>query len=83
VIHLAGIAHAPGALPDRLYTRINAESVGELAEAARGKVERIVFLSSVRAQAGLSAERPITEKDAPAPTDAYGRAKLEGERLLA
>jgi UDP-glucose 4-epimerase len=83
VAHLAGIAHAPGALPDRLYTRVNAESVGELAEAARGKVERIVFLSSVRAQAGLSAERPITEKDAPAPTDAYGRAKLEGERLLA
>jgi nucleoside-diphosphate-sugar epimerase len=36
----------------------------------------------VRAQSGLSAERPITEADAPAPTDAYGRSKLEGERLL-
>jgi UDP-glucose 4-epimerase len=83
VAHLAGIAHAPGALPDQIYTRINAESVGEFAAAARGKVERFVFLSSVRAQAGLSAERPITENDAPAPTDAYGRAKLEGERLLA
>ncbi len=83
VVHLAGIAHAPGALPEALYARINAESVGELAAAARGKVERFVFLSSVRAQAGLSADRSITEKDAPAPTDAYGRAKLEGERLLA
>ncbi len=83
VAHLAGIAHAPGTLPDALYTRINAESVGEFAEAARGKVERFVFLSSVRAQVGLSAERTITEKDVPAPTDAYGRAKLEGERLLA
>jgi UDP-glucose 4-epimerase len=82
VAHLAGIAHAPGALPDQLYTRINAASVGELASAARGKVERLVFLSSVRAQSGLSAERPITETDAPAPTDAYGRSKLEGERLL-
>lgn len=82
VAHLAGIAHASGTLPDALYTRINAASVGELAGAARGKVERLVFLSSVRAQAGLSAERPITEKDTPAPTDAYGRAKLEGERLL-
>jgi UDP-glucose 4-epimerase len=82
IAHLAGIAHSPGALPDQLYTRINAESVGELAAAARGKVERFVFLSSVRAQSGLSAERPITETDAPAPTDAYGRSKLEGERLL-
>jgi UDP-glucose 4-epimerase len=83
VVHLAGIAHAPGTLPDALYTRINADSVGEVASAARGKVARFVFLSSVRAQAGLSAEHPITEKDVPAPTDAYGRSKLEGERLLA
>jgi nucleoside-diphosphate-sugar epimerase len=83
VAHLAGIAHAPGTLPDALYSRINAESVGEFADAARDKIARFVFLSSVRAQAGLSADRPITEKDAPAPTDAYGRAKLEGERLLA
>src|SRR5262245_45155165 len=82
IAHLAGIAHAPGTLPDQLYTRINAESVGELAAAARDKVERFVFLSSVRAQRGLSAERPITETDAPAPTDAYGRSKLEGERRL-
>lgn len=83
VAHLAGIAHAPGMLPDALYRRINAESVGEFAEAAHGRVERFVLLSSVRAQAGLSAEHPLSEKDAPAPTDAYGRAKLEGERLLA
>ena len=83
VIHLAGIAHAPGSLPDELYTRINAEAVGELAAQARAKVERLVFMSSVRAQAGLSADRPISEKDVATPTDAYGRAKLEGERLVA
>jgi nucleoside-diphosphate-sugar epimerase len=83
VVHLAGIAHAPGNLPDNVYTRINAEAVGELAAQARGKVERLVFISSVRAQAGLSADHVITEKDAPAPTDAYGRSKLEAERLLA
>ena len=27
--------------------------------------------------------RPISETDIPAPTDSYGYAKLEGERLLA
>jgi UDP-glucose 4-epimerase len=83
VIHLAGIAHAPGMLPDDVYSRINAEAVGELAEQARGRIERLVFMSSVRAQAGLSADRAVTEKDTPEPTDTYGRSKLEAERLLA
>lgn len=83
VVHLAGIAHGPGSLPDALYARINAEAVGELAAQARGRIERLVFLSSVRAQAGLSADHSITEMDPATPTDAYGRAKLQGERLLA
>ena len=83
VVHLAGIAHAPGALPDDVYMQINAEAVGTLAQQAKGRVERVVLMSSVRAQAGLSAEQPITETDTPEPTDAYGRTKLEAERLLA
>lgn len=83
VVHLAGIAHGPGSLPDGLYARINAEAVGELAAQARDKVERLVFVSSVRAQAGVSADRTVTEKDVAIPTDAYGRAKLKGEKLLA
>jgi nucleoside-diphosphate-sugar epimerase len=83
VVHLAGIAHAPGSLPDNRYDRINGQAAGELAEAARGRVERFVLISSVRAQAGLSADHAITEKDAPRPTDAYGRSKLQAERLIA
>ena len=82
VLHLAGIAHAPGVLPDDVYTRINAAAVGELANQAKGRIERLVFVSSVRAQAGLAADRTITEADTPAPTDTYGRSKLEAERLL-
>ena len=83
VVHLAGIAHAPGSLPEELYFRINADAAGKLANAARGRIERLVFVSSVRAQAGLSAERAITELDEARPTDAYGRSKLEAERLIA
>jgi nucleoside-diphosphate-sugar epimerase len=84
VVHLAGIAHAPGLLPDETYTRVNAIAAGELADAAaRAKVERLVLMSSVRAQAGLSADHAITEQDKPEPTDAYGRTKLEAERLVA
>ncbi len=82
VVHLAGIAHAPGVLPDDVYTRINAEAVGELAAQAKGKVERFIFMSSVRAQAGLAADHALTEKDVPQPTDTYGRTKLEAERLV-
>jgi nucleoside-diphosphate-sugar epimerase len=82
IVHLAGIAHAPGRLPDEVYARINTDAVGELAQAARGRVERLVLMSSVRAQAGLAADHVITEKDAARPTDAYGHSKLAAERLL-
>ncbi|MGI8723772.1 MAG: NAD-dependent epimerase/dehydratase family protein [Methyloceanibacter sp.] len=80
-VHLAGLAHAPGMLPDEVYERINAAAVGEIATAAQG-AERLVFLSSVRAQAGLSSDHVITEADTPQPTDIYGRSKLAAERLV-
>jgi nucleoside-diphosphate-sugar epimerase len=83
VVHLAGIAHAPGYLPDEVYARINTQAVGELARSAKGRIERLVLMSSVRAQAGLSADHAITEADPAKPTDTYGRSKLEAERLLA
>jgi nucleoside-diphosphate-sugar epimerase len=82
VVHLAGIAHSPGMLPDDVYARINALSVGALAKAAKGRIERLVLMSSVRAQAGLASDHVITEADTPRPTDAYGRSKLEAERLI-
>ncbi|ODR97468.1 hypothetical protein AUC70_00070 [Methyloceanibacter stevinii] len=83
VVHLAGIAHAPGTLSDGIYTRINTEAVAELAEQAKGKIDRFVLMSSVRAQAGLSSPTIITEADEPTPTEIYGRTKLEAERRLA
>lgn len=83
VVHLAGIAHAPGTLPDDVYRRINTEAVAELAGQAEGRIERFVLMSSVRAQAGLSSPATITEADEPAPTEIYGRTKLEAERALA
>src|SRR5581483_10762979 len=83
VVHLAGIAHSPGLLVDDVYRRINATAVGELAlAAARAGVERLLFVSSVRAQAGLSADHALTEQDTPRPTDAYGRSKLGAERPI-
>src|SRR6266852_4312522 len=81
VIHSAGIAHAMSGLPEDDYRLLNTEATIALARAAqRAGARRFVFLSSIRAQSGPSADEVLTEELAPAPTDAYGRAKLAAER---
>ena len=84
VVHSAGLAHAMSGAPEDDYRTLNTEATRHLAEAAaRAKVRRFVFLSSIRAQTGASAPGIVTEANDPAPTDAYGRSKLEAERALA
>ena len=84
VIHSAGLAHAMSGRPEDDYRSINTEATVKLAQAAeRAGVKRFVFLSSIRAQSGPSAEGVLTEDMTPEPTDAYGRSKLEAERGLA
>lgn len=83
VVHGAGIAHAGPGLPDDLYARVNRDATLALAQAAAERVSRFVFLSSIRAQSGPTSTHALTEDDAPEPTDAYGRSKLEAERGLA
>lgn len=84
VVHSAGLAHAMSGAPEDDYRTLNTEATRRLAEAAaRAGVRRFVFLSSIRAQVGASAAGIVTDADEPAPTDAYGRSKLEAERALA
>jgi len=84
VIHSAGIAHAMSGRPEDDYRTINRDATRALAVAARhAGVKRFIFLSSVRAQCGPVSDRPIGDDDAPDPTDAYGRSKLEAEEALA
>lgn len=84
VVHSAGLAHAMSGAPEDDYRTFNTEATRGLAQAAaRARVRRFVFLSSIRAQSGPSALRLLTEADAPAPTDAYGRSKLAAEEALA
>jgi UDP-glucose 4-epimerase len=82
VVHAAAIAHTSG-IDEALYYQVNYRAVVELANAARGMIERLVFLSSVRAQCGSSAPRPLLETDSPLPDEAYGRSKLLAEQALA
>jgi nucleoside-diphosphate-sugar epimerase len=84
VIHSAGIAHAMSGLPEDDYRMLNTQATIRLAQAAqRAGVRRFVFLSSIRAQSGPTADRVLTEALAPQPTDAYGRSKLAAEQELA
>jgi nucleoside-diphosphate-sugar epimerase len=84
VIHLAGIAHARARIPDERYDAINHQATATLARAAHaGGVQHVVFVSSVRAQSGSAADRVLTERDPPRPTDAYGRSKLAAEAAVA
>ncbi len=84
VVHLAGIAHAGPGIAEERYDRINHRATAALAAAARDAgVTRLLLISSIRAQTGPAADRVVSERDAPRPTDAYGRSKLAGERAVA
>jgi nucleoside-diphosphate-sugar epimerase len=84
VIHSAGIAHAMSGVPEDDYRVLNTEATLRLARAAqRAGVKRFIFLSSIRAQSGPSADGVLTEALPPQPTDAYGRSKLAAEQGLA
>jgi nucleoside-diphosphate-sugar epimerase len=84
VIHSAGIATTMSGVPEDDYRVFNTEATVKFARAAeRARVKRFVFLSSIRAQSGPTAEGVLTEEHEPQPTDAYGRSKLAAEQGLA
>jgi nucleoside-diphosphate-sugar epimerase len=84
VIHSAGLAHAMSGIPEDDYRLLNTQATIGLARAARrAGVKRFVFLSSIRAQCGPTADTILTEAVEPRPTDAYGKSKLAAERGLA
>lgn len=84
VVHSAGVPEGASGIPEADHRQLNAEATRTLARAAkRARVKRFVYLSSIRAQTGPSAEGVITEEREPRPVDAYGRSKLEAERAIA
>jgi UDP-glucose 4-epimerase len=83
VVHLAGIAHADRATALERYDRINHQATAELAQAAATSgISRLIFMSSIRAQAGASSPDILREDIEPRPTDAYGRSKLDAEEAV-
>ncbi len=83
VVHLAGIAHAGPEIAEEVYDRVNRAATAALAAAAaRAGIGRLVFISSIRAQAGPASTNVLTEAGAPRPGDAYGRSKLAAEDAI-
>src|SRR4029077_4886290 len=83
VVHSAGFTHGMSGVPEDDYRLLNTEATIGLARAARrAGAKRFVFLSSIRAQSGPTAETVLTEANDPNPTDAYGKSKLAAERGL-
>jgi dihydroflavonol-4-reductase len=79
IVHAAGITRARSAAE---YHRVNVEGTRAVAEAARALDARLVHVSSLTAAGPASADRPKTEAEASTPITAYGRSKLESERLV-
>jgi nucleoside-diphosphate-sugar epimerase len=80
VVHLAGVISA---LRDQEYIAANVDGTRAIAEAARAAGVPMVNISSLAAAGPASPRAPRSEDDPPAPINAYGRSKLEGERAIA
>lgn len=81
VFHLAGFAHADASGGAEVHQRLSVEGTARLLAACAGNVH-LVFASSVKAM-GEATPRDCLDEDAPpAPENAYGRSRLEAERLI-
>lgn len=82
VVHLAGIAHRTVGSPEE-YDQANFAAVAGLAAACEQRdVKRLIFMSSIGAQAGSAADEVLTEQSVARPVTAYDRAKLAAENAV-
>ena len=82
VINCAAYTNVDGAESETpLAFRVNAEAVGRLGVLAGTRGLWVLHVSTDFVFDGLH-DRPYDEQDTPNPLSAYGRSKLQGERLL-
>jgi nucleoside-diphosphate-sugar epimerase len=74
------VAQVPLAKDRALFQSVNIQGTENLLSAALAKrATKVIYISS-SAVFGVPASNPVTETTPPTPGEAYGRAKLEGER---
>ena len=87
VVHLAALAHQTRGRHDSsldLYEHANARSAEAAAVACRrANVGRLVLLSSIGVNGSETRGMPFTERDAPAPKEAYAISKWQAEQIVA
>ncbi len=75
------VAQVPLAKDLELFHSVNVHGTKNLLQAASAAhIRKVIYVSS-SAVFGAPKTNPVTEETPPAPGEAYGRAKLEGERL--
>jgi nucleoside-diphosphate-sugar epimerase len=74
------VAQVPLAKNRHLFESVNIQGTENLLEGARAAGVRKVVYTSSSAVFGAPRTNPVTEDTPPAPAEAYGRAKYEGER---
>ena len=97
IIHCAGRSHIMSKKKNdqsKIYHSVNVKGTKQLAEhAAYTGVKRIIFLSSIKVNGEITSndevsnlkdciKKKFTQKDLPAPQDAYAISKLEAENIL-
>jgi nucleoside-diphosphate-sugar epimerase len=86
VIHLAARVHMmrdTAGDPEAAFRAANTDVTQRLAHAAAAAgIARFVYLSSVKVNGEKTSGVPFSERDAPAPEDAYGRSKRDAEYAL-
>jgi len=79
VIHLAGVVASTRTAD---FHAANVDATRIVARAAVDTATPMVHVSSLAAAGPASPSRPRLEDDVPAPINAYGRSKLDGERAV-
>ncbi len=75
------VAQVPLAKDAALFQSVNVDGAANLLEGARReRVAKVVLVSS-SAVFGVPSKNPVDESVSPAPREAYGRAKLDAERI--
>lgn len=88
VIHLAARVHRmdeslPPAQSEVAYRVANVDASVALARAAaKARVRRFIFLSSIKVNGESSGRGPFRAEGLPAPADAYARSKADAEQAL-
>jgi dTDP-4-dehydrorhamnose reductase len=83
VIHAAALTDTSLCEEDpALAMRVNAQGSLHVARACRGVGAAMVYVSTNEVFDGPPGREPYGESDEPNPINAYGRSKLEGERLV-